>query len=114
MADFGGLYALPPGADFAAELVRGLLARMAERPPEALAGVTIYANSGHTLRAIEAAFRGHGALLLPRLRLIADLGGGRRPLRLPGGCSSRGWWNARSPLIRRGSRCRRWPPRSAS
>ena len=76
MADFGGLYALPPGADFAAELVRGLLARMAERPPEALAGVTIYANSGHTLLAIEAAFRDHGALLLPRLRLIADLGGG--------------------------------------
>ena len=32
-----GLYALPPGADFAAGFVRGLLARMQGSPPEALA-----------------------------------------------------------------------------
>ena len=69
-----GLYALPPGVDFAAELVRGLRDRMADRPPEAMAAVTIHCNSGHTLRGIEAAFHRHGPLLLPRLRLIADLG----------------------------------------
>ena len=61
-----GLYALPPGVDFAAELVRGLRDRMADRPPEAMAAVTIHCNSGHTLRGIEAAFHRHGALLLPR------------------------------------------------
>ena len=55
-----GLYALPPGVDFGAELVRGLLSRMAGRPPEALAAVTIYGNSSHTLRAIEAAFHDAG------------------------------------------------------
>lgn len=70
-----GLYALPPGVDFAAELVAGLLARMQDRPPEALAAVTIHANSGQTLTALQAAFQRHGALLLPRMRLIADLGG---------------------------------------
>lgn len=74
-----GLYALPPGADFAAELVRGLTDRMAPRPPEAMARVTIWCNSGHTLRAVESALHRHaagagGAMLLPRLRLVADLG----------------------------------------
>ena len=64
-----GLYALPPGVDFAAEVVRGLQARMAPRPPEAMASVTIWCNSGHTLRAIEAAFHRGPAMLLPRLRL---------------------------------------------
>ena len=75
MADpMRGLYALPPGVDFAAEVVAGLVARMADRPPETMAGVTIYCNAGHTLRGIETAFHRHGAMLLPRLRLIADLG----------------------------------------
>ena len=59
-----GLYALPPGVDFAAEVVRGLQARMAPRPPEAMASVTIWCNSGHTLRAIEAAFHRGPAMLL--------------------------------------------------
>ena len=71
-----GLYALPPGVDFAGEVVRGLRDRMVDRPPEALASVTIHCNSGQTLRAIEAAFHRGGAALLPRLRLIAELGTG--------------------------------------
>lgn len=71
-----GLYALPPGADFAGGFVRGLLARMQSRPPEAMALATVWCNSGHTLRAIEAALLRAGPLLLPRLRLIAELGSG--------------------------------------
>ena len=39
MADLRGLFTLPPGADFAAETVAGLIARMARRPPEAMARV---------------------------------------------------------------------------
>ena len=39
MAD-PALYALPPGVDFPAELVAGLLGRMQGQPPEALARVT--------------------------------------------------------------------------
>ena len=71
-----GLYALPPGADFAAGLVAGLRARFATRPPEALAQVTLYLNAARTLHAVRQAFDRAGPLLLPRLRLIADLGAG--------------------------------------
>lgn len=74
MTAMQGLYALPPGVDFGTEVVRGLLSRMEGRPPEALASVIIYGNSSHTLRAIEAAFHEAGPLLLPRLRLIAEIG----------------------------------------
>src|SRR5690606_28456560 len=71
-----GLYALPPGADFAAGLVEGLLCRFRDRPPEALAQVTLYLNASRTLRAVREAFDATGPRLLPRMRLIADLGGG--------------------------------------
>ncbi|MBV0891093.1 double-strand break repair protein AddB [Paracoccus sp. Z118] len=85
MAEFSGLYAVPPGADFASAFAGGLLARMADQPPEALARVTIYANSGRTLTALRAAFEVRGPLLLPRLRLLADLGaeGAEKPLAAP-------------------------------
>ena len=85
MADLSGLYALPAGVDFAAAFADGLIARMAARPPEALAQVTIHANSGRTLTALRAAFETRGPLLLPRLRLLADLGaeGADTPLAAP-------------------------------
>ena len=35
MAEMRGLYALPPGVDFADAFVRGLLERKADQPPEA-------------------------------------------------------------------------------
>lgn len=71
-----GLFALPPGVDFAREFVAGFLGRMAGQPPEAIARVTIYANSGRTLTALQQAFGCHGPLLLPQLRVITDLGAG--------------------------------------
>ncbi|MDO5621631.1 MAG: double-strand break repair protein AddB [Paracoccus sp. (in: a-proteobacteria)] len=71
-----GVYALPPGVDFASELVAGLLDRMQGQPPEVLARVTIWANAGTTLSALKQAFDRRGPLLLPRLRLISDLGAG--------------------------------------
>lgn len=70
----GGLFALPPGVDFADAFVRGLRARMGDAPPEALARVTVYLNSGRTLTAVREAFDRHGATLLPRLRLLAEMG----------------------------------------
>jgi len=76
----GGSFALPPGADFCRGVVAGLMARVAGIPPEALAELTIYVNAGRTLRSLREAFddhaRQHGPILLPRLRLIADLGAG--------------------------------------
>ncbi|WP_299842140.1 double-strand break repair protein AddB [uncultured Paracoccus sp.] len=71
-----GLYALPPGVDFAREFVAGFLQRMAGQPPEAMARATIYANSGRTLTALTEAFDARGPLLLPRLRIVTDLGAG--------------------------------------
>ena len=73
-----GTYGLPPGADFCRGVVEGLVARMAGKPPEALAAVTIYVNAGRTMISLRAAFdahaAAHGPLLLPKLRLLTDLG----------------------------------------
>ncbi|MGL4278955.1 MAG: double-strand break repair protein AddB, partial [Albidovulum sp.] len=67
------VFALPPGADFPTELVRGLIARLDGAPPEAMARVTLYLNTGRMMRSVRAAFDRAGARLLPRLRLVSDL-----------------------------------------
>lgn len=69
-----GLFALPPGIDFARDFVAGFLDRMQGQPPERIAQTTIYANSGRTLAALKAAFDARGPLLLPQLRMVTDLG----------------------------------------
>ncbi len=72
------VFALPPGADFPKLLVEGLVERLAGRPPEAMARVTLYLNTSRMLRSVRQSFDAQGAGLLPRLRLITDLG--RDPL----------------------------------
>ena len=74
------LFALPPGVDFPRELVRGLIERMAGQPPEAMARVRLYANSGRMQRRIREEFDRHGAMFLPRMGLVTDFGG----MALPG------------------------------
>lgn len=69
-----GLHGLAPGADFPRRLVDGLIAAMADHPPEAMAQVTLILNAGRMLRAVRAAFAERGARLLPRLRLVSDIG----------------------------------------
>src|SRR5690606_19280949 len=69
-----GLFALPPGVDFAHEFVAGLLERMRDQPPEAMARVTIYANASRTLTAMQAAFDAAGPMLMPRMRIVTDPG----------------------------------------
>ncbi|WP_347267051.1 double-strand break repair protein AddB [Paracoccus sp. (in: a-proteobacteria)] len=71
-----GLFALPCGADYAGALAEGLIARLRDRPPQDMARVTVYANSGQSLMALREALIWRGPLVLPRLRLLADLGGG--------------------------------------
>ena len=66
------LYALPPGVDFPTELVRGLLERYRHRPPEDLARLRLYLNSGRMKRRVEAAFDRFGACLLPQIGLVTD------------------------------------------
>ncbi len=68
------VYALPPGADFPALFVEGLIARISGQSPEVTARTTVFVNTTRMLRRIREAFDGHGARILPRLRLITDLG----------------------------------------
>ena len=68
------LYGLPPGADFAAELAKGLLDRMSGRRPEALARVTVLVNTRRMQRRLKMLLSEGPARLLPRIALITDLG----------------------------------------
>ncbi len=68
-----GVYALPPGADFAAEVRHGLLARLAGAGPAALAGVEIWTNTGRARRRLQAAFEDGPVCLPPRIRAFSDM-----------------------------------------
>lgn len=68
------LFALPPGVDFPREVVSGLRARFDDRPPEELARVTLFVNTRRMQRRLSGLFDEGPALLLPRLRLVTDLG----------------------------------------
>lgn len=68
------LHALPPGVDFAGEVVAGLHQRFPGA--DGLARVTLYANSAQSLTALRTALIASGPLLLPRLRLVGTLGEG--------------------------------------
>ena len=69
------LFALPPGVDFPAELVAGLLARMAGQPPEAMARVTLdREHPAHAPSRDANACRPTGRLLLPRILLVTEAG----------------------------------------
>ncbi|MHA7874824.1 double-strand break repair protein AddB [Roseivivax sp.] len=68
------LYALPPGADFPAELVRGLTARHESLPPEAMARAELFLNSARMRRRVTEQFANHRAGFLPRLRLLTETG----------------------------------------
>ena len=73
-ADEPRLFGLAPGVDFPQELVRGLIARMAGQPPEAMARVTLYLNSSRMRRRVAEIFAAEAPGILPRLRLVTDLG----------------------------------------
>ena len=68
------IFALPPGADFPAELVQGLRDRLAGSPPEAVAKVQLYVNTSRMRRRIIDLFCRSGAGFLPQISLITDLG----------------------------------------
>ncbi len=68
-----GLFHAPPGVDFSAVLARGLRARLADAPPEAMARVTVLVNTSRMARRLEAALAAEGPTLLPRIGLVSDL-----------------------------------------
>lgn len=67
------VFGMEPGIDFAAALVDGILARNADKPPHAMARIEIYVNTSRMQRRIRQLFAEHGALLLPRVKLVTDL-----------------------------------------
>ncbi|WP_226779992.1 double-strand break repair protein AddB [Oceaniglobus trochenteri] len=71
--DHPRVLALPPGADFPAQLVAGLKSRLSGQPPEAMARVELVLNTTRMRRRVTALFQQEQALLLPRLRLLTDL-----------------------------------------
>lgn len=71
MAD--NVFALPPGVDFARQLVLGLIERLAGQEPEAMARVTLYLNSRRMARRVTEAFVTRGASFLPRIHVLSEL-----------------------------------------
>jgi ATP-dependent helicase/nuclease subunit B len=67
------VFGLPPGVDFPAALVAGLIARMADQPVEAMARVTLILNTQRMRREVGARFQAHGARFLPRLMLLTEV-----------------------------------------
>ncbi len=67
------LYGLPPGADFPAELIRGLEHRLAGQPPEAWARVEILVNTARMQRRLTRLFAEGPARLVPRIRLLTRI-----------------------------------------
>lgn len=68
------VFGLPLGVGFPKALVNGLVSRHANLPPEALARVELIVNTRRMARRIRDLFDAGPALLLPRIRLVTDLG----------------------------------------
>lgn len=67
------VFGLPPGVDFARELVAGLRERLIAEPPEAMARLRLFVNSGRMQRRVREEFDRQGTGFLPRLHLVSDL-----------------------------------------
>lgn len=68
------VYAVPLGADFSTALHDGLHVRLATLAPEDVAKVEIFVNTRRMQRRLTSLFHEGNALLLPRIRLVTDLG----------------------------------------
>ncbi|MBP1805132.1 double-strand break repair protein AddB [Rubellimicrobium aerolatum] len=67
------LFGLPPGTDFATEMLRGLAQRLDGQPPEAWARVTVYVPTRRMQRRLREAFDSGAARMVPRIRLVSDV-----------------------------------------
>ena len=67
------VFTLPPGIDFATELVRGLQDRLADGPPERLARLRLFVNSQRMRRREVQVFSARGAQFLPQIRVVTEL-----------------------------------------
>lgn len=68
------VFAQAPGVDFPRAVVEGLRARFQHQPPEAMARATVFVNTTRMARRLGELFDEGPAVLLPRIRLVTDLG----------------------------------------
>ncbi|MBU2992328.1 double-strand break repair protein AddB [Octadecabacter sp. 1_MG-2023] len=68
------VFAAPLGVDFTTALHDGLRERFETRAPEDVANVEIFVNTRRMQRRLVELFHSGDALLLPRIRLVTDLG----------------------------------------
>ncbi|MEP5757968.1 MAG: double-strand break repair protein AddB [Litoreibacter sp.] len=68
------IYGVSLGVDYPRAVVEGLLTRLNTASPDALARVTIYVNTRRMARRLEELFVATGPILLPRIKLITDIG----------------------------------------
>ncbi|MFV0491172.1 MAG: double-strand break repair protein AddB [Pseudorhodobacter sp.] len=66
-------FGIAPGADFPATLVSGLIERLRDKPPDAMARVTLILNTARMRQRVQETFLRSGARLLPRIRLISEI-----------------------------------------
>ena len=71
--DRPNIFALPPGVDFAAELVRGMSDRWGDGPTD-LARVELWVNTARMRRRLWQVFDAGPPRLIPKVRLLAELG----------------------------------------
>ncbi|MGA1180574.1 MAG: double-strand break repair protein AddB, partial [Marivivens sp.] len=86
MADgrgYSGLFALPPGVDFAGALVDGLLNRFGALPSEEFARIRLIVNTERMRRRITEILSSGPARLHPRIETLSSLLGGVEALRFP-------------------------------
>nr|WP_288925931.1 double-strand break repair protein AddB [uncultured Maritimibacter sp.] len=68
------VFAQAPGVDFPKAVIEGLRARLNGQPPEAMARVTLFVNTMRMKRRLIELFDQGPPALLPRIRLVTDLG----------------------------------------
>ena len=66
------VFSLPPGCDFANELITGLNERLASSPPTAMAEVQIHVGTASLRQHIIDACIARGNTFIPRIRLLSD------------------------------------------
>lgn len=77
------LFGLPCGVNYALEIKRGLLARLADTPPEMLARTEIFVNTSRMRKDILAAFDDGEPGFIPKVRLLTELGKSHEFMDLP-------------------------------
>ncbi len=68
------VFALPVGCDFSQAFIDGLKARMKAAAPEDWARITVLVNTRRAARRLQALLSAGGAVLLPDITVISDLG----------------------------------------